>query len=106
MYAKHYFFDFETPLEENGARRDPKAAQREPKGTKGSPKARQGIPNRANGTTKEGQKGLIASQRDPKEALAPKREFKGSLYTKTPDQPHQRPLCYEESCPSEEILPV
>ena len=56
------------------------------------PKGAQGGPNRAKRSTKEGQR---ESNGVPKGPLAPKREFKGSLYTqKLPINRPMRPICY------------
>ena len=59
--------------------------QGDPEGPQERPRAPQGIPKRSS----------MASPRDTK---VPPGTQKGtqrrSIYTKTPDQPHQRPLCY------------
>ena len=72
----------------------PQETVRRHKGSQRQPKGSQGVLNGAKGSTKEGQKEPSGIPEGPKGTpMAPKREFKESLYTKTPDQPHQRPLC-------------
>ena len=77
---------------QKGATRDPKVAQREPKRAKGRPKASQTGPKAA---PKRDKRSSMASQRDPKEPPGTQNLIQTKpIYTKTRDQPHQRPLCY------------
>ena len=79
-------------ISKKGATRDPKAAQREPKRAQGRPKASQTGPKAA---PKRDKRSPMASQRDPKEPPGTQKGVQRKpIYTKTPDQPHRRPLCY------------
>ena len=90
--------DFGAPLEgrfsrifKKGARRDPMAPHREPKRPQGRPKASQ---TRPKAPPKKDKRSPMAPQRDSKEHPATQKGVQRKpIYTKTPDQPHQRPLC-------------
>lgn len=75
-----------------GATRDPKAAQRESQRIQGRPKAFQRWQNSAPRRDKRRPMALQMVPKEPHGTL--KRVERRPIYTKTPNQPHQRPLCY------------
>ena len=69
----------------------PKTSQWRPRCPKVCPKTAQGVPKRTERSPKERQKERNAV---PRACLGiPKCVQRSPVYTKTPDQPHQRPLC-------------
>ena len=74
------------------SRDTPKTSQWRPRCPKVCPKTAQGVPKRTERSPKERQKERNAV---PRACLGiPKCVQRSPVYTKTPDQPHQRPLCY------------
>ena len=58
------------------------------------------MPNEAKGSPKERQESSKASQRDPKDSPGIQKGVqRKTIYTKTPDQPHRRPLCFNKGSP-------
>ena len=95
-------FQGSSRKEPQGTPRRPRGGQREPEGTPWSPKrapkraARDPKgPKRASRAQKNDKRSPMESQRDPKELPGAQQGVQRKpIYTKTPDQPHRRPLCY------------
>ena len=78
-----------TPGPQRTAKGGPRAPQREPKGAKGN----QQFANRQPNGFPECPKGAPGSPKGVQ-----RRPQRRPIYTKTPDEPHQRPLCNIHTC--------
>ena len=87
--AKGSPVDAKSPMLSRDA---PKTSQWRPRCPKVCPKTAQGVPKRPQRFPKERQKERNAVPKA--RSGTPKRVQRSPIYTKTPDQPHQRPLCY------------